>query len=110
VGLQAEDVLQAARCLKERAGANQQATGVELVAVGATGIPALHAAAIETDLFGSVKLVRTLASWSGVIYSRLTQVQGSQIVHGALMTYDLPDLAAMLGGKLTIEQAVDGRP
>jgi hypothetical protein len=45
-----------------------------------------------------------------VIYSRLTQVQGSQIVHGALTTYDLPDLAATLGGKLTIEQAVDGKP
>jgi len=110
VGLQAEDVLQAARCLKERAGAGSQPTGVELVAVGAAGIPALHAAAIEADLFGSVKLVRTLASWSGVIYSRLTQVQGSQIVHSALTTYDLPDLAATLGGKLTIEQPVDGKP
>ena len=110
VGLQAEDVLQAARCLKERTGASPQPTGVELVAVGVAGIPALHAAASEADLFGSVKLVRTLASWSGVIYSRLNQVQGSQIVHGALTTYDLLDLAAMLGGKLTIEQAVDGRP
>jgi len=110
VGLQAEDVLQAARWLKARAGANSQPTGVELVAVGAAGIPALHAAAIEANLFGSVKLVGTLASWSGVIYSRLTQVQGSQIVHSALTTYDLPDLAATLGGKLTIEQPVDGKP
>lgn len=110
IGLQAEDVLQAARCLKERAGASPQPTGVELVAVGAAGIPALHAAAIEADRFGSVKLVRTLASWSSVIYSRLTQVQGSQIVHGALTTYDLPDLAATLGGKLTVEQVVDGKP
>ena len=32
------------------------------------------------------------------------------IVHGALTTYDLPDLAATLGGKLAIEQPVDGKP
>ena len=110
MGPQAEDVLQAARWLKELAGASPQPTGVELLAVGAAGIPALHAAASEADLFGSVKLIRPLASWSGVVYSRLTQVQAAQIVHGALTTYDLPDLAATLGGKLTVEQAVDGKP
>jgi hypothetical protein len=31
-------------------------------------------------------------------------VQIGQIVHGALLTYDLPDLAATLGDKLTVEQ------
>ena len=45
--------------LPERAvGAIPQPTGVDLMAVGAAGIPTLHAVAVEADLFGSVKLVR----------------------------------------------------
>ena len=31
------------------------------------------------------------------------------VVHGALAHYDLPDLAATLGDKLTIEQPVDAQ-
>jgi hypothetical protein len=42
----------------------------------------------------------------------LTNNQLVNTVHGALRVYDLPDLAATLGGKLTIEQPVDaqGKP
>lgn len=110
VGLRAEDILQAARWLQSRTAANGRPSGVRLSAVGHVGIPVLHAAALEPGLFQSVQLVRTLASWSGVVRSRLTQVQVSQIVHGALTAYDLPDLAASLGPRLTAVQAVDGRP
>jgi len=31
------------------------------------------------------------------------------VVHGALVHYDLPDLAATVGSKLTLEQPVDGQ-
>jgi len=109
VGLRAEDVLISARFLKEQVPSGQ-AGGVRLVAVGHVGIPALHAAAVEPGLFESVKLVRSLASWSAVIHSRLTRVQAAQIVHGALQQYDLPDLAATLDGRLTVEQPTDGKP
>lgn len=108
VGLRAEDVLQAARFLNLQATAGPPAQ-IRLLAVGRVGIPALHAAALEPQLFQAVKLTRTLSSWSGVIHSRLTQVQATQIVHGALPAYDLPDLAAILGAKLTVEQPVDGK-
>jgi hypothetical protein len=37
-------------------------------------------------------------------------VPAAQIVHGALKTYDLPDLAATLEGRLTVEQPTDGKP
>jgi hypothetical protein len=63
-------------------------------------VPALHAAAVEPNLFASVKLVRGLASWSSVIHHPLAPVSAAQIVHGALPVYDLPDLAATLGEKL----------
>jgi dienelactone hydrolase len=101
VGLRAEAALVAARWLKAQT-AGQPAT-LRLVAVGHVGIPALHAAAVE-PVFQSVKLSRTLKAWSDVLHCKRTSVQIGQIVHGALLVYDLPDLAATLGDKLTIEQ------
>jgi hypothetical protein len=40
----------------------------------------------------------------------LTRVETDQIVHAALETYDLPDLAGLLGDKLAVEEpSADGR-
>ena len=103
VGMRAEDVLVAARYAAQQTSARN----VELVAVGNVGVPALHAAALEPDLFASVKLVRTLKSWSNVVHSQMTHNQLTNAVHGALQTYDLPDLVDTLGTKLTIEHPVD---
>lgn len=107
VGMRAEDILACARLLQqERAGP------VDLIAIGNVGVPALHAAALEPELFDSVKLVRSLASWSRVIESGRSSNQQVNTVHGALTTYDLPNLAATLGEKLTIEEPLDamGKP
>ena len=41
---------------------------VDLVAVGNVGIPALHAAALEPELFHSVKLRRMLISWANIVH------------------------------------------
>ena len=102
VGMRAEDVLVCARFLKE-----QYAEPVALVAIGSVGVPALHAAALEPDLFSSVKLVRTLTSWSDVIEQGRSVNQQANAVHGALTTYDLPDLAGILGEKLIIKEPLD---
>jgi len=102
VGLRAEDVLVAARYLSEQSPPGGPRT-VQLVAVGRVGTAALHAAALEAGLFQSVKLARTLRSWSEVVSDRLTRVEPDEIVHGALEVYDLPDLAGVLGDKLTVE-------
>ena len=100
VGLRAENILVAARWLKEQTPPGQPAR-VGLIAVGQAGIPALHAAALEPDLFQSVQLSRPPHAWSEVIHVRLAKLPISQVVHGALLTYDLPDLVATLGAKLT---------
>ncbi len=102
VGMRAEDIMVCARYLKQ-----QQDGPVDLVAVGHVSVPALHAAALEPDLFGSVKLRRGLVSWSNVIESGRSKNQLVNTVHGALTVYDLSDLAATLGGKLTIEEPVN---
>jgi len=102
VGMRAEDVLVCAHFLKEQYG-----DPVELIAVGSVGVPALHAAALEPDLFASVKLVRTLTSWSNVIELGRSVNQQVNAVHAALKTYDLPDLAGTLGDKLTMKEPLD---
>jgi hypothetical protein len=78
-----------------------------LVAVGQVCVPALHAAALESDIFSQVKLVCPLISWSNIIELGLSYNQLANTVHGALTTYDLPDLAATLGANLTIEQPLN---
>jgi len=107
VGMRAEDMLVCTRLLQQ-----EQAGPVDLIAIGNVGVPALHAAALEPELFGSVKLVRLLNSWSSVIESGRSSNQQVNTVHGALTTYDLPNLAATLGEKLTVEEPLDamGKP
>jgi hypothetical protein len=108
LGMRAEDVLTCARYAAERlAGGRPEA--VNLVAIGKVGVSALHAAALEPSLFQSVKLSRTLISWSNVIHNRLNRAADMEIAHGVLLCYDLPNLAAALGAKLTIEAPVDAQ-
>ena len=107
VGMRAEDVLVCARFLRK-----EQAGPVDLIAAGNVTIPALHAAALEPELFGSVRLTGLLSSWSNIIESGRSFNQQVNAVHGALTTYDLPDLAARLGEKLIIKEPLDalGQP
>ncbi|MFA6109195.1 MAG: acetylxylan esterase [Candidatus Latescibacterota bacterium] len=106
VGMRAEDILVAGRHAARHLGGAPVAD-VGLVAVGQVGVPALHAAALEPSLFSSVRLSRTLVSWASVIERRVTRCQYANTVQGALLEYDLPDLAALLGARLRVEEPVD---
>lgn len=103
VGMRAEDILVCAHHLESLGGP------VRLVAEGNVGVSALHAAAMEPQLFESVKLTGSLASWDDVITAKPPQNQLINTVHGALALYDLPDLAATLGDKLSVEAPVDAQ-
>jgi hypothetical protein len=80
-------------------------------AVTATGraVPAaLHAAAFE-KVIPELTLVGGLVSWASVLRNPVTTIEVSNVIPGALMTYDLPDLAALMAPrKLTIKAPVDG--
>ena len=107
VGLWTEDVLVCSRFLASYE-TNGSACQVHVIGVGNAGIPALHAAALEPQLFASVALRRTLISWSDVVRTPAATNQLATVVHGALGSYDLPDLVKLAGaGKLTIEEPVD---
>jgi pimeloyl-ACP methyl ester carboxylesterase len=105
VGLWTEDTLICAKFLAGLKGGNGK---VHLAGIGQAGIPALHAAALEPGLFSSVTLRRAVASWAEVVRAKGAPAQLVTTVHGALKTYDLPDLVASLPpGSVTIEDAVN---
>ena len=113
VGMRAEDVLAAARFLAEHGAAADTWKPIHVVAVGEAGPPAVHAVALEKDLFDSLTLRRSLISWSSAVHTPVTENVLAGVVHGALTTYDLPDLLAAIGpDRVTVEQPVDasGRP
>ncbi|NPU99274.1 MAG: hypothetical protein HPY51_18920 [Candidatus Omnitrophica bacterium] len=107
VGLRAEVILALARFMSELEPAGIPRR-IHLIASGEAGPAALHAAALEPALFDSVKIQKSLVSWSNVIHNTITKNQLVNTVHGALRKYDLPDLAATLpADKLIIEDPVD---
>ncbi len=103
VGLRTEDVLVCARYVAKRTGTDT----VNLIAVGNVGIAALHAAALEPQLFDRVEISQMLKSWATIIHGRLNKNQMANVVHGALEHYDLPDLMGTLGKKLDVKRPVD---
>jgi len=52
---------------------------------------------------------QTLASWQYAVHQRPTYNQLINTVHGALRSYDLPDLTALLKHKLTITRPLDAQ-
>ena len=109
VGMRAEDILLIAQWRMRTKTAGQRP--LELVAVDEATLPALHAAALEPQLFGRIELVRSIDSWERVIAAPIPRWQLESAVHGALRYYDLPDLVE-LAGKVTFTDPVDatGRP
>ncbi len=104
VGMRTEDILMTARWLRNRlSGASsgqEPGKAVELVAIGYLSTSALHALALEPELFTAVKLVRPLASWTSGVELGYNKIWLVNLVHGALEVYDLPELAQLAAEKL----------
>jgi dienelactone hydrolase len=95
LAMRAEDIMVCARFLAGY-GAPEPTRPVHLVAVGASGPAAIHAAALQSDLFVSLRLERVLQSWDAVVRTPEAVRQLENTVHGALRRYDLTDLLASL--------------
>ncbi len=109
LAMRAQDVLACARFL---AGweAGGRPNRVHLISIGRTGPAALHAAALEPQRFDSVTLRNSLISWSSVVGTPLARNQLVNVVHGALRSYDLPDLLATLpADKVALVNPLDAR-
>jgi dienelactone hydrolase len=94
VGGRVDDLLGAVKYLIDQEIKN--GAPLELIAVGSLTVPALHAAALEPKLFSKVTLRGGLKSWLDVVRDPTLPGQTANIVHGALLDYDLTDLAASL--------------
>ncbi len=97
VGMRVEDTLAAADFVAYYQKARSDPREVHLVGVGQAGIVALHAAAMHPELFASVTLRNTPASWSSIVGQPNPAGQLDSTVHGALEVYDLPDLVKLIG-------------
>jgi hypothetical protein len=104
--MRAEDILTSARYLRKTSSYATKAK-IQVTSVGAGGVPALHAAALEPDLFGQVEIRKSLISYAHLIQSGISRNQLQSLVHGALKVYDLPELAGTLAGRVTITEPVD---
>jgi cephalosporin-C deacetylase-like acetyl esterase len=85
---------------------------IRLVGVGSAGPAALHAAALDSRIKQLI-MTRSLVSWSAVVRTPLNRDQLTNVVPGALVSYDLTDLAAALAPRpLTIDRPTDptGKP
>jgi len=84
VGMRTEDLLAVVRNLSGP---------VELVASGeTTGLVALHAAVLEPTFFSSVKLDTPIRTWYDAVKEGGSPYPITNLVHGALLEYDVPDL------------------
>jgi hypothetical protein len=102
VGMRAEDVLLAARWFAE--ADTKEPAPIRLIAVGDAGPPALHAAALEKQLFAHVTLRDSLTTWLPTVRDPTPSGQLVHTVHGALRAYDLGDLLASLPAEsVTVE-------
>jgi dienelactone hydrolase len=97
LGMRVEDALQVATFAGTLRQGGLPPPGVHLVAEGAAGIVALHAAALRPDLFASVTLRGCPESWESVVRDPRPAGLLDTTVHGVLETYDLPDLVPLAG-------------
>lgn len=95
VGAHAEDILSAARWAAHYK--TEQDRDIHLVANGQCGVAALHAAALDAELFKSVTLHDSPEEWSSMAGSVEMATQLTTTVHAALESYDLPNLLPLIG-------------
>jgi cephalosporin-C deacetylase-like acetyl esterase len=95
VGMRTEDLLVIARWLSENNSDSEHKSEhkTEIVASGETvGLAALHAAVLEPSLFSNIKLNKPVRSWYDVVKVGCSFYPITNLVHGALLEYDVPDL------------------
>ncbi|MBQ3388679.1 MAG: hypothetical protein IJG60_05650 [Thermoguttaceae bacterium] len=89
VGMRAEDLISAAKELKEAFGNKK----IELVAdTASAGIVALHAAAAAPGMFEKVTLGEEIPTWTDRVNAAPAPIPMTDLIHGVLNSYDISDL------------------
>ena len=102
VGMRVKDIWSATAYLSEAV----KGAPIRLIATGEATVPALHAAALHGSLFSHTTLRGGIPSWSEVVHMPQAKDQLVNAIHGALESYDLPELLALAGpDRVTVEDA-----
>ena len=89
VGMRAEDLIAAAKSLKEKFGDKK----IELIAdTASAGIVALHAAAAAPGLFEKVTASEPIPTWTERVNAAPAPIPMTDLIHGVLTEYDIDDL------------------
>ena len=73
---------------------------VAVIATGDATVPALHAVALEPNLFEELQLSDRRTSWVAMLEESQPKRCFEDVIHGALKVYDLPNLEKLCGKKL----------
>jgi dienelactone hydrolase len=90
VGMRAEDIFSCVKYLQS-SGVNGEKK-IHLFASGDAGPAAMHAAALEPQLFTSVSINSSIKTWTECVKRPISPSPLIHTVYGALQYYDLPDL------------------
>ena len=90
VGMRTEDIIAAGQWAADYQ--TKTPRKVHLIGVGQAAIPALHAAALEPELFTSIVTRDGPQSWSSIVGQKAPVGMLPSTIHAVLETYDLPDL------------------
>jgi len=113
VSLRVEDIFAWARVLQDLPVVSARPQSLNVVGIGEAAIPALHAAALQPDLFEAVTLEGMLRTWEELVGAPESRNQAVNVEHGALRYYDLPDLIELVGSsRVSVQGPVDamGKP
>lgn len=104
VGLRVDDALTAVDWLSARADVDPRRIAVQ--GVGALGPVALHAAVLD-DRIGQVTTVGSILSYREFVDRPISRDMAEVNLPGVLRRYDLPDLMAVLGDRLTLVNPIN---
>jgi len=100
VGMRSDDIGSTVKFIASQYGDD---IPLNLQARGGATVPALHAAALNSDTFVKVYLEDGIPSWQAIAGDPYAKHQLVNAVHGALRLYDLPELATMIpDGRLAV--------
>ncbi len=105
IGLRVDDVIRAADYLASRADVDPNR--INAVAGGHMGLVLLHAAVLD-PLLKRIAVDRSLTSYRSLLDAPLPIGAPEDVLPGALLQYDIPDLANFLGRRLTEAHPLKG--
>lgn len=108
VGMRVDDIRLWTRAVQSGSLGGVKPRELHLLAIGETGVAALHAAALRPDDFQTVVVRGAIPAWETIVTATETFDQAVNVVHGVLRSHDLSDLLPLIGAeRVSVSEPVD---